>query len=81
MNVGERHISMQCPAEIYIREDLSRQIDKVCPQIDQQEYFNVVMGKYILGWEFDDMLPICKITCKQITKMYRRATSKTEGVG
>ena len=74
------HVVMQCPAQADIRQELHRQIGNICPQIEHQEYFHVIMGKFIQGWDFEDMLPIWKASCQHIMRMYIRATKKV-GIG
>ena len=75
------HLIMQCPAQADIREELHNRINVIHPQIDQQEYFNVLMGKPIDGWEVQDMLPIWRESCQHIASMYYRVTRPRIGVG
>ena len=49
------HVVMQCPTKAGIRQELCNQIGNICPRIEHQEYFHVIMGKFIQGWEFEDM--------------------------
>ena len=75
------HLIMQCPAQADIRELLYEQINDLQPPIEHQEYFYVMMGKYIQEWEFLDMLPIWMASCHHIGRMYYRALSRRAGIG
>ena len=74
------HLIMQCPAQADTRLELYKQIDVICPGLEHQEYFYVIMGKFIEGWSFEDMMPIWRASCQQVMKMYRFAIRR-EGIG
>ena len=75
------HLIMQCPAQTDVRTELYNRVSAVHPQIEQQEYFDVIMGKHIDGWDYIDMQPIWTVSCQLIARMYYRATRVKEGVG
>ena len=52
------HMIMQCPANEHIRVALSHEVAEICPNIDPQEFFSVVLGREIRGWSFEHMRPI-----------------------
>ena len=74
------HVIMQCPAQADVRQELCDQINSICPRIEHEDYFHVIMGKFIQGWEFNDMVPIWSASCQQVMRMYNRVTKRV-GVG
>ena len=64
------HMVTQCQFHQAERESMLLAINDIA-DIEGQEVFNVVMGKYIEGWYFEEMLPIWQITCTSISNMYK----------
>ena len=49
---------------------MSDEFNKVCPVMEQEITFGVMLGKFIDGWELDQMIPIWSISWTFITQMY-----------
>ena len=75
------HMVMQCPANEVHRTNLNREVMAICPDIDPQEFFNILMGKYIDDWDFEDMKPIWESSARHVTKMYGDTLRDREGMG
>ena len=75
------HMVMQCPANEAHRTNLNREVMAICPDIDPQEFFNILMGKYIDDWDFEDMKPIWESSAMHVTKMYGDTLRDREGMG
>ena len=75
------HMIMQCPANDESRMLTYREITNICPGIDPQEFLSIIMGKYIDGWDFGDMIPIWETSARHITKMYFDTLRDREGMG
>ena len=58
------HMIMQCPANAHHRQSMHDEIRVIHPGIYPQEYLNVVMGKCIVEWEYDNVVPIWEISAK-----------------
>ena len=65
-----RHMVMQCQFHHDTRERMLGMIDEIS-DIDAADVFSVLLGKYIDGWSFRDMLPVWHISCTYISSMYR----------
>ena len=76
-----KHVVMQCPTHQQLRESMNNQIEALTDQIEQEEYFPVVMGKFIPEWEIEDMIPIWIIACRHITRMYYNTINARIGIG
>ena len=76
-----RHMVMQCLAHGEIRGIMHDEIERICPNINPLDYFDIIMGKFIEDWEFADMVPIWEVSCRHISEMYRRSVWGREGVG
>ena len=75
------HMIMQCPANAHYRQSMHEEIGEIHPGIDPQEYLNIVMGKCIVEWEFDDMVPIWEISAKYVNLMYFDTLRSRTGIG
>ena len=47
-----------------------RSLNVSCPNMEQLIDFNVLIGKYIVGMDLEEIFPIWAISCTYITKMY-----------
>ena len=65
-----RHMIMQCHYQYAYRTRMLNDISEIV-MIDGANVFGVLMGQYIEGWSFEDMVPIWCIACSAIAKMYR----------
>ena len=65
-----RHMVTQCH---YHHETRTRMLDSIneIARIDCQKVFGVLMGAYIEGFSYEEMVPIWKIACSAIYHMYR----------
>ena len=64
------HMVMQCPSQDELREEMYNSIAELGRNLERVCTYDILMGKTIDGWSDDDMIPIRKITCTYITKMY-----------
>ena len=61
---------MQCEFHQRAREKMFNRISNIV-NIDGQEVFSVIMGKFLEEWSFYDMLPIWHISCTYVSGMYK----------
>ena len=64
------HMIMQCPAHEQVRIEMYNCINRIRHELDQSCGLDVLLGKQIEGWDFEDMLPIWHISCSFIYTMY-----------
>ena len=64
------HMLMQCPKNAHHRQSMCNEISEIYPDIDPQEFLNIVMGKCIEGLEYEQMLPIWEVSAKYVNMMY-----------
>ena len=65
-----RHMVTQCQYHNEIRTTMQNAISELA-LIDGQKVFEVLMGAYIEGFTYDEMVPIWKLSCSAIHSMYR----------
>ena len=65
-----RHMVMQCEYHNDARVRLCNAIERVA-DIEGQLFFSVMMGAYIEGWQFEEMVPIWLTSCMYVTSMYK----------
>ena len=75
------HMIMQCPSNAPHRQSIHDEIRVIIPHIDPQEYLNVIMGKCIDEWEYDNMVPIWEISAKYVNLMYFDTLRSRQGIG
>ena len=75
------HMIMQCPANAPYRQSMHEEIGEIHPGIDPQEYLNIVLGKCIVEWELEDMVPIWEISAKYVNLMYFDTLRSRTGIG
>ena len=66
------HMVMQCDYHEVVRIEMYAEINALSRGLDRQCNLEVLLGKEIEGWSEFEMIPIRKITCTYITKMYNR---------
>ena len=65
-----RHMVMQCEYHNDARVRLCNAIERVA-DIEGHLFFSVMMGAYIEGWQFEEMVPIWLTSCMYVTSMYK----------
>ena len=75
------HMIMQCPANEHIRSNLNKDVESICPDKDPQDFFGIILGRGIIGWTFESMVPIWEIAARYITCMYFDTLKTREGIG
>ena len=75
------HMIMQCPANAHHRQSMHNEIVVLHPDIDPQEYLSVVLGKCIVGWEYENMVPIWEISARYVNLMYFDTLRSRQGIG
>ena len=64
------HMVMQCTYHNEARADMYKAISENGSKLDTVCTFKVLVGGVIDGWDLEGMLPIWKILCTYITRMY-----------
>ena len=64
------HMVMQCPYQVGLRAEMYAAIAETGRNLDNICTFETLMGGVIDGWDAEGMLPIWKIACTYISKMY-----------
>ena len=75
------HIIMQCPANDHNRHIMQDEIHDICPIIEPQDYFDVILGKSINGWNFEQMTPIWETAATHVSRIYFDILRARQGVG
>ena len=75
------HIIMQCPANEYNRHIMHDEIHDICPLIEPQDFFGVILGKSINGWNFEQMSPIWETSATYVSRIYFDILGARQGVG
>ena len=75
------HMVMQCPSNALHRQAMHDDISEITPFIDPQEYMNVIMGKSIDEWDYENMVPIWEISAKYVNLMYYDTLRSRQGIG
>ena len=76
-----KHITMQCPFYENIRKEMYDEIKMLgCDTIDRslnvaQNSFHTLLGKQPADVQVEDMIELCLISGKYITKIYDSVTS------
>ena len=65
-----KHMVMQCSGHDNIRELMYNEINQTYHEIDRLVTFGVLMGGFIEGWVFEEMIPIWQVSCTYISQMY-----------
>ena len=64
------HMVMQCPHHYNSRIEMYTAIAENGRALDNVCTFDILMGGVIDGWDLEGMLPIWKISCTYISRMY-----------
>ena len=64
------HMVMQCPHQNELRADMYAAIAENGRALENVCTFDILMGGVIEGWNLEGMLPIWKVSCTYISKMY-----------
>ena len=75
------HMVMQCPANNVYRNLLYNGINEIAPGVEPANFLNVVMGKFIEGWDFEQMVPIWEISVVYVVNMYYDSLRARQGIG
>ena len=75
------HMIMQCPENVHAGVCLNTEISEIAPNIDPQEFLNIVLGKSIDGWSYEQMEPIWEISARYVTKMYFDTLKARQALG
>ena len=75
------HMVMQCPANDDNRFLLYNGINGIAPNIEPENFLNVVMGKFIDDWDFEQMVPIWEISVVYVVNMYYDSLRARQGIG
>ena len=75
------HVIMQCPANSDNRGFLNAEINEITPDIDPGNFLGVVLGKFLDGWSYEQMVPIWEISARYVTTMYFDTLRARQGVG
>ena len=69
------HVIMQCPVHEDVRRQMYGEICEMGEHLDEICNFSILMGNFIEGWSFEEMLPIWQICSTHITRMYYKVVN------
>ena len=76
-----KHVIMQCPANVDNRNCLSEEINEITPDIEPCNFLSIILGKFLDGWSYEQMVPIWQISAKYVTRIYFDTLRARQGVG
>ena len=83
---GAKHITMQCPFYEDVRKEMYEEIKRLrCESIDNAlnnapDSFHLLLGKQPDGVEMDNMVDLCLISGKYISRIYDSVTNRYDKV-
>ena len=76
-----KHVIMQCPANSDNKRLMCEEIEVITPDIDPCNLLGILLGRFIDGWSYEQMVPIWEISARYVVMMYFDTLRDRHGVG